>query len=230
MNKYAVASVVSLVFAGIAQGADALEPAPKPSGPASPWYVGAGFSQIFASIPEQTINGIDSVLSTANGAAFSVLDKDKRSPGSKFFVGYGFNPYFAVESGIAWLGKSSVNMDFRSGINSVGHFHMDYKMTAAFIDAVGMLPVSDKWSFIGRVGVSYSRVSSNLNGEPLTIIVSENDKSESKVREKFGAGIDYNMNPKVTIRAEWERYKMPDPLSDEKFNVDAATLSLLYHF
>jgi OOP family OmpA-OmpF porin len=107
---------------------------------------------------------------------------------------------------------------------------MDYKMTAAFIDAVGMLPVSDKWSFIGRVGVSYSRVSSNLNGEPLTIIVSENDKSESKVREKFGAGIDYNMNPKVTIRAEWERYKMPDPLSDEKFNVDAATVSLLYHF
>ena len=31
-------------------------------------------------------------------------------------------------------------------------------------------------------------------------------------------------------RLEWERYKMPDPLSNETFHVDVAMLSLLYHF
>jgi hypothetical protein len=50
------------------------------------------------------------------------------------------------------------------------------------------------------------------------------------VREKLGAGVDYNLSPAFTARAQWERYKMPDPFSDELFNVDTATLSLLYRF
>jgi len=231
VNKYAVASLISLALAGGAQGATAQDySSAKSGGPASPWYIGAGVGQADASIPEQTINSINSTLSAANGASFSVIDKDKRSGAAKVFVGYSFNPYFAVEGGYASLGKSSVNMDFRSGLNSVGRFHLDYKMSAAFIDAVGLLPVNEKWSFIGRLGVSYNSVHADFNGAPVTFIVSSNDKTENKVREKFGAGIDYNYNPTFTVRAEWEHYKMPDPLSSELFNVNAGTLSLLLHF
>ena len=233
MNKYAAAGMVSLALAGIAQAAAAQDPTANSGGPASSWYVGAGIGQTFASIPEQTINGIDSVLTAANGASFSVVDKDKHSAGAKFFVGYTFNPYFAAEGGYATMGKSSVNMDFRSGAPvsaSVGRFNMKYKMTAFFIDAVGMLPVTEKLSLLGRVGVSYNRVNAEFTGEPITFIVSNNDKNETKIREKFGAGVDYNLNRAFTVRAEWERYRMPDPFSDEQFKVDTATLSLLYHF
>jgi hypothetical protein len=99
VNKYAVAGMVSLALAGIAQAAHAQDPGAKPDGPVSPWYVGAGIGQTFASIPQQTIDGIDSVLTAANGATFSVIDKDKHSAGVKFFVGYSFNRYFAVEGG-----------------------------------------------------------------------------------------------------------------------------------
>ena len=128
------------------------------------------------------------------------------------------------------LGKTSANMDFRNGLASVGTFNMAYKMRATYVDAVGLFPVNDNWSLIGRVGVSYGRTSANLNGSPFTIIVSGNNRSDSLVRAKFGAGVDYNLNPAFTVRAEWERYKMPDPLSDEAIIVNAATLSLLYHF
>lgn len=103
-------------------------------------------------------------------------------------------------------------------------------MTAMFIDAVGMLPLNATWSLIGRIGVSYGRTLVNLKGSPTTILLSDNDRSERKVREKFGAGVVYNLSSAFTVRAEWEHYKMPDPLSTELFNVEAATLSILYHF
>ena len=234
MNKYAVAGMVSLALAGSAQSASAQDSRAKSGDPVSPWYVGAGIGQTFASIPEQTVNGIDSTLKVANPtASFSVIDKDKHSAGEKFFVGYTFSPYFAAEGGYAALGKSSVNMNFRNGApltTSVGNFNMKYRMTAFFIDAVGSFPVFEKLSLIGRVGVSYNRVDADFNGEPLTFIVSNNDKSETKVREKFGAGVGYSLNSMFSVRAEWERYRMPDPFSDEQFKVDTATLSLLYHF
>ena len=70
----------------------------------------------------------------------------------------------------------------------------------------------------------------SMTGSPLTFALSSNDKSESTVRAKFGAGVDYNVNPAFTVRAEWELYKMPDPLTTDLFDVNAATLSLLYRF
>jgi OOP family OmpA-OmpF porin len=233
VNKYALAGMVSLALAGIAQTAAAQDYAAQSGGPATPWYVGVGIGKTDASIPQQTIDGIDATLSAANSATFSVIDKDNRSTGAKLLVGYSFNRYFAVEGGYAVLGTSSVNMDFRSGTPvsaSVGTFNMEYKMSAAFVDAVGILPLTQKWSLIGRAGVNYGRTSVNFIGSPITLINSSNDRSESKVREKFGAGVDYNLNPAFTVRAEWERYKMPDPFSDELLNVNTATLSLLYRF
>ena len=233
MNKHAVAGMVSLALAGTAQAAAAQDSAAKAGDPAYSWYIGAGFGQTFASIPDQTVDGIDSALvSQVPNATFSVINKDKHSAGVKLFVGYTFNPYLAVEGGYADLGDSTANMDFRNDVTlqSVGWFNLQYNMTAVFIDAVGSLPMSEKWSLIGRVGVSYNRVHVDFDGSPLTAVVSSNDSTETKVNAKFGAGVDYKLNPAFTARAEWERYKMPDPFSDEQFNVDTATLSLLYRF
>jgi OOP family OmpA-OmpF porin len=222
--------MVSLALAGIAQTAAAQDAVARPGVPTTSWYIGGGFGQTWAIIPDQTVDFINSDLSAANGATFSVLDKDKHAAEVKFFAGYTFNPYFSVEGGFAYLGDSKVSMDFRNGLNSVGTFNLQYKMNAIFIDAVGSLPVGDNWSFIGRIGVSYNTVDANFNGQPITYVASSNDTTETKIREKFGAGIDYKLNPQFTARLEWERYKMPDPLSDEQFNADTATLSLLYRF
>ena len=230
VNKYVVAGMISLALGDTAQSAAEEYPAAKSDKPKSPWYVGAGIGQTYASIPEQTIASINSVLSTANGATFSVMDKKKHSGLGKFLVGYNFNRNFSVEGGYASLGNTSVDMDFRNGLNSVGTFSMNYKMSATFIDAVGVLPVTNNWSLIGRVGVNYGKTTVNSSGAPTSILISKNDRSASTVREKFGAGVDYNLNPAFTVRAEWERYKMPDPLSNALFSADSATLSLLYHF
>jgi len=227
VNKHALAgaSMVSLVIAGITPAAAQGNPDNS-----SAWYVGAGAGQTFANIPDETIDGIDSVLSAANAATSSVIDKDKHSAAYKFFVGYSFNPYFALEGGFAALGDTSANMQFVNSGSQVGFFNLKYHMYAAFIDAVGVFPFGQKWSLIGRVGASYNRVTTDFQGAPATFLLSNNEENESKVSAKFGAGIGYAMNAAFAARLEWERYKMPDPLSDETFNADTATLSLLYRF
>jgi OOP family OmpA-OmpF porin len=90
------------------------------------------------------------------------------------------------------------------------------------VDAVGTLPLDEKWSLIGRVGIAYARASASSSFGVGT--------SETKLREKFGAGVDYNFNSAFTVRAEWENYRMPDPLTDSSFRINAAVLSGLFHF
>jgi len=230
VNRYYAAGICLVASVVTAHGAAAQDTAAKSGSPASPWYFGLGISQINASIPDQTTDAINAQLTTANGAAFSVVDEDKTSTGLKAFFGYSFSRNFAVEGGYAQLGKSKVSMDFRSGLNSVGTFDMDYKMTAVFIDVVGTLPLNEKWSLIGRVGVAHGKTSASMNGQPISFAVSNDDKSDTETREKFGAGIDYNVNAKFTVRTEWERYKMPDPFSDELIDADTFTLGMLYRF
>lgn len=232
MNKYALACMVSLVFAVTAQGAAAqYSDSGTPSGPKSAWYIGVGIGSSVANIPDETIDGINAALLPAvPGATFSVINKDKHSGVGEGLVGYSFNRYFAVELGYASLGSSKADIDFRSGLVSVGSFNLEYNMSATFIDAVGLFPLNEKWSVLGRAGAAYSRVHADMKGDPLTFAVSTNDQTEVKVLPKFGAGVDYRANSSFTIRAQWERYKMPDPFSEEKFNVDAGTLVVLYHF
>jgi len=233
VNKRVLTGLVLLAFSAISLGVSAQESAKAPDGPASLWYMGVGIGATAASIPDQTVNNANAVFVAANGAASTIVDEKNRSTGLKVFLGYKFHSNFAVEGGYASLGTTSIHSDFRSaGVpsTSVGTFDLDYKMTAPFIDAVGTFPLNDKWSLIGRVGLSYTKTSANINGSPLTLLVSSNDKSENKIREKFGAGVDYNINAGFTVRAEWERYKAPDPLGDKVFDVDMASVSVLFRF
>jgi OOP family OmpA-OmpF porin len=232
VNKCALA-IVTLALAGIAQGAAAQNAADASGNPKTPWYVGAGIGATESSIPNETTSAINAALVAVNGAASSIVDEKSRATGLKFTLGYKFSRNLALEGGYAVLGETTVNTDFRdAGVPSasVGTFNLEYKMSAPFIDVVGILPLGEKWSLIGRVGVSYTRTSATISGAPITILVASSDQSESEAREKFGAGIDYNINAAFALRAEWERYKAPDPLSDEVFDVDTATLSMLYRF
>ena len=229
MNRYAL---VCLVFAVTAQGAAAqYSDSDTPSGQKSGWYVGAGFGAAWSRVSDDTIDAINgALLPVVPGAAFSIVNKDKRSGVGEVLIGYSFNRYFALEAGYASLGQTQANIDFRAGLSSVGNFNLTYNMRAAFIDAVGLFPLSEKWAVLGRAGAAYSQVHADFKGEPISVITSTNDQTENKVLPKFGAGVDYRANNSFTIRGQWERYKMPDPFTEDKFNVDTATLVVLYHF
>jgi OmpA-OmpF porin, OOP family len=219
VKTYATAGLVLLAFAGLTGEAVSQDIA-KTS--ATPWYVGLGVGRTFARVPQESIDGDASSIATLFGGTVVDTNSDtSNSTEGKVFLGYKFDRHVAIEVGYATLGKASASALISNGI-TFQVLNLEYKMSAPFVDAVGTLPLDEKWSLIGRVGIAYARTSASDSFGGGT--------SETKLREKFGAGVDYNLNSAFTVRAEWENYRMPDPLTDNSFRINAAVLSGLFHF
>ncbi|MEX0958044.1 MAG: porin family protein [Burkholderiales bacterium] len=197
---------------------------------ATPWYFGLGISRGAATPPQGTIDGVDAQFSAALGADNTIRDVDDRFNGARMFLGYELNRHLAVEAGVTRLGKTEVGYNFRSGITSVGGLIMNYRMSALYVDAVGKFPIDPKWSLLARIGASAGQTRVGFNGDPLTLLVPSEARDETEYNVKFGAGFEYNMTAVWTLRAEWDRWKMPDPLSSDDIEVDAFAASLLYRF
>lgn len=234
MKKHAALGVISLVLAGIATGAGAQDPALKAEDAISPWYVGLGIARNNTSVSKETIDAIGAAAAPTP-LDFTIVDKKDSTTGLKLVVGYNFNRFFALEAGAATFGKSGVEYDYRVGLNSVGFLRMDYKMEALFADAVGILPLGAGWSVLGRGGISIGRTSVAFDGFPVTLIASADDLRKTKVRAKFGLGAQYEFTSRVSARAEWERYQLPDPVStllssNKLVTINSFTASVLYRF
>ncbi len=131
------------------------------------------------------------------------VSTDKSSTGGKLYGGYSFTPNFGIEAGYARLGK------FDSAAGNV-------KADGYFADAVGTLPLGNGFSALGRVGVFNGKLKSSLDG------------SDRGTSYKVGAGVQYDFDPRLGIRGEWERYRF-DALGD-KSNADMYSVGLNYKF
>lgn len=114
------------------------------------------------------------------------LAVDSSDTGGKIFGGYRFSPYFGVEAGYADLGKFSGP----SG---------NLKANGYFVDAVGTWPLAGTGlSLLGRVGAFDGKLRSDTLG------VVDHERSTNL---KVGAGLQYDLNPRLALRTEWERYR-----------------------
>ena len=131
------------------------------------------------------------------------LSTDTSATGGKIYGGYSFTPSFGLEAGYATFGK------FKSAAGSL-------KADGFYADAVGTLPLGYGFSALGRVGVFNGKLDSSLAGD---------DRGTSY---KVGAGVQYDFDPKLGIRGEWERYRF-DALGT-KSNADMYSVGLNYKF
>lgn len=131
------------------------------------------------------------------------LSTDKSATGGKIYGGYSFTPHLGLEAGYATFGK------YQSAAGSV-------KADGFYADAVGTLPLGNGFSALGRVGVFNGKLDSSLAGD---------DRGTSY---KVGAGVQYDFDPKLGIRGEWERYRF-DALG-AKSNADMYSVGLNYKF
>jgi OOP family OmpA-OmpF porin len=128
---------------------------------------------------------------------------DKSSAGLKLYGGYSFTPNFALEAGYVNLGK------FKGSA-------ADVKADGAFVDAVGIVPLRNNFSVLGRVGAFNGKLDSTLAG------------SDRGTNVKVGAGLQYDLSANTAIRAEWERYRF-DALGS-KSNTDLYSVGFAYRF
>jgi len=133
--------------------------------------------------------------------------------------GYQFNKHFALELGYSQLGEAS--------INNGGGLFAKVEATAWELVAVGMLPVADRFSIYGKIGMyrADSDFSTNivLPGLPQSFSESNNDLT-------FGFGLQFEISRNLALRAEYQRYQdLGGPQIGES-DLDVMSIGLTYRF
>ena len=183
-------------------------------------YIGGSVGQTRAKFSNDSISNF---LAGQNLAVQSATGQNN-STGFKAFGGYQFNRNLAVEGGYFDLGRSNYTF------NTVpaGTFSGNTTVRGLNLDLVGIAPLTDRFSVLGRVGAAYAQSRANFastgavpaNGSPT---------SRNGTDLKLGLGLQYAITEALGIRAEIERYRINDPVRNRGF-INMASIGLVYRF
>ncbi|MES2259773.1 MAG: OmpA family protein [Pseudomonadota bacterium] len=184
----------------------------------SAWYIGAGVGQSRATIDNERL----ARSLTANGATLTGFTTDERELGYKLFVGKQLNRYFAIEGGYFDLGK----FGFNATTSQNGVLNGQAGFRGVNLDLVGQLPLSERFSLLGRAGMNYAKASTHFSGNRLFAVTDPNP-TERKLNAKVGLGLEYKFSEALAMRVEAERYRVNDAVRN-RGDVDLYSLNLVY--
>ncbi|GHG63203.1 porin OmpA [Alishewanella longhuensis] len=187
---------------------------------ANGWHVGINLGQSSAKIDG------DSIKANLENTGFDVnaLNQDRHDQGYKLYAGYKFSSYFVLEAGYFDLGRFSFNANTLPVSNYTGRTGVK----GWNLDLVGILPISDSWSVLARVGVTRNDTKTRFSSNGL-INTSVNNQDNSYTKHKFGLGVQYDISDAFIVRLEAERYRMDDLVGNDG-DVDLYTLGVVYRF
>ncbi|MHB8353058.1 MAG: OmpA family protein [Burkholderiales bacterium] len=184
------------------------------------WYVGGNVGQSKATIDNARItSGL-----LGSGFATTSMTDDNRDTGYKLFGGYQFNKNFAMEGGYFNLGS----FGFTSTTVPAGTLHGNIRLEGVNLDLVGILPITERFSAFGRVGVIYTESKDSFNGTGSVTALTPNP-SKSDGNYKAGLGLQYAFNDSVDMRLEAERYRINDAVGN-RGDIDLISVGLVYRF
>jgi OOP family OmpA-OmpF porin len=198
----------------------ALLASPLASAQAPHWYGGVNLGVSRATIDDERITG--NLLS--RGFTGVSIQDDERDAGYKLYGGYQFNKNFALEAGYFDLGK----FGFTATTVPAGTLNGNIKLRGFNFDAVGILPITEKLSALGRVGVNYAEARDQFSGTGAVTVTNPNP-SKRDTNHKYGFGIQYAFTDALAMRVEAERYRINDAVGN-KGDVDLFSVGLLYRF
>lgn len=186
----------------------------------SGWYGGASGGQSGARIDDEKITG----GLQRNGFSSVNITDDDSDVGYKIFGGYQFNKYFALESGYFNLGR----FGYTSTTVPNGTLNGSVKIQGINLDAVGILPVSDRFAVFGRAGVNYAKTRDTFSTSGAVQANSPNSSTHD-TNYKLGVGLQYAFTEALNMRVEAERYRINDGIGN-KGDVDLLSVGLIYRF
>src|SRR5712691_80519 len=141
--------------------------------------------------------------------------------GIKLGGGYAFNRNLAVEAAYVDLGKATFSGTV-VGVNVSG----TAKASGPAVVAVGMLPLGNQFTLLGRLGVIDATVKADASGGGF----SASDKA-TKVKTTFGIGVAYSFSHQFAIRGDFDRYsKLGDSNTTGESDVDMISIGVVYKF
>lgn len=184
------------------------------------WYGGASLGQSRAKIHNERIAaGLG-----ASGLTMDSISADNRDLGFKLFAGHKFNPNFALEGGYFNLGE----FGFTATTTPAGTYTGAIKFQGLNLDALGILPLTDRFSVFGRVGLTYTEGKNNYSSTG-AVTVSDPNPKKRDANYKLGLGVQYDLTESLGVRGEWERYRVNDAIGNDG-DVDMYLLGLVYTF
>lgn len=189
-------------------------------GDSTGWYAGLNLGQSRASIDEDRIaNSL-----TAQGFTQTQIRKDTRDLGFKLFGGYQFNRHFALEGGYFDLGQ----FGFTADTQPPGSLSGEAKFKGVNLDALGILPLTEKFSAFGRAGIQYAETKTAFQGSG-AVLITDPARQQKAANYKVGVGLEYALTQQLGLRAELERYRVKDAVGNQG-DVDLASLGVVYRF
>lgn len=149
---------------------------------------------------------------TCDGIAGTGITCDSKDSAWKIFGGYQFNRHFAAELGYTDLGE--VNARF-------GAFTETISISAIELVGVGMLPVADRFSVFGKLGLYRGEVEDDTNFGP-----SAKEKNTG-MTFAFGARYDFG---KFGVFGQWQRYAEMGGGDVGEDDVDVLSIGVLFKF
>lgn len=148
-------------------------------------YAGLAIGQ--AKAPD-SCNGVDSSIGFSGTC-------DDSGNAWKLYAGYHFSKNIAVEMAYNNFGKAEAD-----GTISGTQVDGSYKANGIAVFAVGILPVTDEFSILGKLGMVRWKVEGNASASGLGSV----SATETGFSFAGGLGMDYKFTPTLGIRAEYE--------------------------
>ena len=165
--------------------------------------------------------------------------------GYKIYIGYQFNPTWAVEAGYAHHGT------FQHRSTNIEHLDtvFDYRARSWFLAGKASLPIARKLSLFGKLGIavnsakdSFSVDATNLELKPLIFgtVISEplitnrikpGTYSKTSAAPLLGVGFEYALGERTTLRLEYENYgRFGSADNTGRANTSLTSLGIVYSF
>ena len=153
----------------------------------SPLYLGGSLGEARAQNPQQEKSFL----------TYTQPSIDNSDLAGKLYGGYRFHPNWAMEFGYAALGKNSLKE---------GTFADSFRTDGLFASLRGTFPVNETWSLTGELGVIESRIRYHCESACVGL-PSLFDTTGHGTSALVGVGVEYNVNKKLAVRAEYELYR-----------------------
>ena len=173
----------------------------------SGWLGGFSVGQSNAEIDNERI--ADQLL--GSGFTTTSISNNDTDSAIKIFSGYKFNKHFALEGGYFNLGQ----FGYTATTVPAGTLNGMIKLKGLNLDAVGILPITEKFSAFGRVGLNYAEAKDSFSSSGAVATPTDPSPSKRGTNYKTGLGLQYDLNDTVGLRGEWERYRINDAVGND---------------
>jgi len=183
------------------------------------WIAGLSVGQSRAKIDD------DRITSSLLGAGLGTtsINDDNNDFAYKLFGGYQFNKNFALEAGFFDLGQ----FGYTATTSPLGTLSGNIRLKGINLDAVGILPLADKFSVFGRLGLQYAAAKDSFTTSGAVAALTNPNPNKDALNYKFGLGAQYDFTKSVGLRVEAESYRVNDAIGNLG-NIDMYSVGLVF--